>query len=234
MSNIPVIKPVKNENEVGNIMVTNSVRKTHCIACNSAFLKPRAGKLYCSNRCKQFGYNHKEIRIVEIPQANERITQTKRRFRLEDYTYFIELVNDLKRYRELLKRFERFKDQQKTINIKTEMGLSVNQDQSFSYFSNQFNEQEFDELQVLDANFESLKNSDPPYLSFEQWSFFKSIYKRLDDDKLFKTICLFSKEYIQQLNLKSNENESLNEQLIIKKMYLKHCNEITTGLVQII
>ena len=48
----------------GNISDTNSVtpplRNTHCFICGKPFNTERFGKLYCSAKCKQFGYNHKE------------------------------------------------------------------------------------------------------------------------------------------------------------------------------
>lgn len=231
MNNKLVLDSVTTDNDISNISTLNLIRKTHCIVCKSPFLQPRAGKLYCSNRCKQFVYNHKENKTIDIPLFNKKVKQTKKRFLLEDYASFIEMANDLKRYKELYKRNERFIENQRVLNFKTQIGLQNNPDQSYLY---QLNSNESDELQILSYDYEILKNFDPPFLSIEQWSFFKAIYKKLENWNFFRLVCQISKDYIQHLNLKIVNSDYTNLDPIIKIKYIKHCNEITDGLVQFI
>jgi hypothetical protein len=72
--------------------------KTQCIVCNTLFTKPRVGKMYCSNRCKQFGYNHngseKKINLLnEEPKAVK-----KRRININEYLFYREMVEQIKRF----------------------------------------------------------------------------------------------------------------------------------------
>ena len=232
MSNITANKPVKADNKTNHKSVGISVRRTHCIVCKSAFKQPRAGKLYCSNNCKQFGYNHKEIKTIELTSNNERKNKLVKKLFLKDYASFIEMTAELKRYKELTKRQERFREQEHIMSIKAEMGIVVNQEYALSHYLLQLNNEEFHEHHSLEFNYQDFKNSDPPILSIEQWSFFKCLFKKLDDWDFIKIVSQFSKDYIQQLNLKPIIPGTTNELSIIKQRYINHCNEITTGAVK--
>jgi hypothetical protein len=50
-------KSVTNGRNLGIKTVMPQVLNTHCIVCGVEFPRKRSGKLYCSSRCKQFGYN---------------------------------------------------------------------------------------------------------------------------------------------------------------------------------
>ncbi len=234
MSNIASYNSVKTDNINGHNSVKNSAIKTHCIVCNSAFLKPRAGKLYCSNSCKQFGYNHKELMAVASKPNLGKKDKTIKKFRIEDYARFNEMSADLKRFKDLLKKNEKFQEQQRAINIKAELGIAVNQDYDLSHFLLQLNKDEFYELQSYEWDYQDLKHSEAPNLSLEQWSFFKDLFKKLDEQELFRVICQLSKDFLQQLNLRSPTPGSSYDNLNVKKKYINHCNEIAEGLIRFI
>jgi hypothetical protein len=232
MSNEKVTKTVKTNNTNGKDSVFNSVLKTNCIVCNTAYLKPRVGKLYCSNRCKQFGYNHKERKLEQLPETNKEVRRTQRRFLLKDYAYFVEMNVKLKRYRELSKRFEKFKDEEKRMYLEREYGIQSDQRNAFNYYQYQLNESELYEFETLQDELEMYKNLEPQNLTIEQWCFFKALFKKMPNENLFTIICQFSKDYIKQLNIMPMDLESTSEQINIKRNYLYLCNEITDGVIQ--
>lgn len=234
MSNIASYNSVKADSNNSLKPVKNSVIKTHCIVCNSAFLKPRAGKLYCSNSCKQFGYNHKELKTAAMIPTLERKNRAIQKFSLKDYARYIEMNADLKRYKELLKRNERFQEQERTMLLKSQMGIEIKQDYVFTHYLLQLNEAEFYDFQDLEFHFLDLRNSDPPYLSLEQWCFIKKLFNKLDDWEFLALTCQLSKDYIQQLNLRPFDPQASNELSIMKKRYVNHCNDITEGVIRFV
>lgn len=228
MSNETATKTVK----INNVNGKNSVLRTNCIVCNTAYIKPRVGKLYCSNRCKQFGYNHKEIKLIESHEEPKKVRRNTKKFWLSDYAYFVEMNVKLKRFRDLLRRFDKFKDEEKRMYLEREYGIQSEQRNAFNYFQYQLSESEHDELETLQDEMELYKNLEPQNLSIEQWCFFKALFNKMENEKLFTTICQFSKEYISQLNILPIDLENTSEQINIKKKYLIHCNEITEGIIQ--
>jgi len=234
MSNEEVLNTVTLNNKIGKDSVSISVVKTHCIVCNSEFAKPRAGKLYCSNRCKQFGYNHKQINIPVLQPGNEQIKRTKRKFLLEDFAFYVEKYNKLKRYKELVKRNEKFKDEEKKEHVRNSLGFQRNLENAYSYHLYELDHEEIVELEILESDLNEFKNFESPNLSIEQWCFFKSLFKNLDNESLFITISQFSKEYIQMLKLTTNIENGSNVNLTINKKFIIHCNEITDGLIRFI
>jgi hypothetical protein len=234
MSNEIVSKSVKTNNTNGKNSVTNSVMRTTCTVCNAPYLKPRVGKMYCSNRCKQFGYNHKDIKAVEAPETNKTERRIHRRFLLQDYAYFVDMNVKLKRYKELLKRFEKFRDEEKKMYFAREYGIPSDQRNALNYYYYQLSESELEEFETLQDELEMYKNLEPQNLSIEQWCFFKGLFKKMNNENLFSTICQFSKDYIKQLNIMPMDLESTSEQINIKKNYLSLCNEITEGGIQFV
>lgn len=47
------------------------MRNNTCIQCQTEF-KPRKGKLYCSNACKQQAFSDKKNEIIELPLDNQK------------------------------------------------------------------------------------------------------------------------------------------------------------------
>lgn len=232
MSNIERYKSAKTDNTNSLILVRNPVIKTHCIVCNSAFTKPRAGKLYCSNRCKQFGYNHKEIRLIESAQVINPKNKPFKKFRLEEYANFNEMVTDLKKYKELSKRHQKFQEEEHTMLVKSQMGIEIKQNYTLDHFLRQLNKDELYELQYFNSNYPEMKYLEAPSLTIEQWSFFKCLFNKLDEWDFFKTVCQISKDYISQLTLKSNTSESLIGFTEVQEKYVNHCNQITERIIR--
>jgi hypothetical protein len=67
---------------------------------------------------------------------------------------------NLKRYKELLKRDERFQEQERIMLLKAQMRIEVKQDSVLSHYMLQLNEEEFHDLRALEFHFGELKNSD--------------------------------------------------------------------------
>jgi len=177
MSNQIVLKSDQKRGIKSYSSVTKSSLKTHCIICNSVFNKPRAGKLYCSNRCKQFGYNHKQEEtksdLVEIHRKKEI------RIHIKDYSYYVQMNTKIKRFKELSKRNEKFKDEERKLNIKKNLGIPLNLEYSLSSILQELDNDETDELEIIRNEICEFKNYDVHNLSLEQWSFFKMQYRKL-------------------------------------------------------
>jgi len=219
---------------INNKICNHSVLKTHCIICSKQFEKPRAGKLYCSNRCKQFGYNHKiqddtnELNTIEKSNAPQKMLF------LKDYSYYINQNNKLKRFKELSKRNERFIEEERKINLKNAVGIQINPDNAYSLYIQQLDNVESDEFEILSNEFSDCTNFETHNLSIEKWSFFKLLYENLDNENLFKTICQFSKHYIDQLNFYTIDSYSITATLNLQKRYITHCNNISEGIISFI
>jgi hypothetical protein len=140
----------------------------------------------------------------------------------------------LKRYKELLKRFEKFRDEEKKMYFAREYGIPSDQRNALNYYYYQLSESELEEFETLQDELEMYKNLEPQNLSIEQWCFFKGLFKKMNNENLFSTICQFSKDYIKQLNIMPMDLESTSEQINIKKNYLSLCNEITEGGIQFV
>src|SRR4051794_24989605 len=84
--------------------VTLNVANTHCIVCGSAFEPARKGKLYCSPRCKQFGYYHK-FEISQVISAREMAINPKPiSFFIEDYIEYNKKQKLVRRYANLKRK----------------------------------------------------------------------------------------------------------------------------------
>jgi|GEM_PF-4255708 len=232
MSNIERYDSDKTDNTSSLILVRNSVIKTHCIVCNSAFLKPRAGKLYCSNKCKQFRFYHKEKFALEQKVLSFKHKRQVKKFSIEDYQRYLEMSVDLKKYKILKRRQEKFLAIQKEMNIKSQLGIIPEQKQTIDLFLYQLNTDEFYELEYFDSVYDDLKSFDAPNLSIEQWSFLKLLFNNVAERDFFSLVCQISRDYIEQLNVKSISRVSESNLSVIKSKFLIHCNEITNGLIR--
>jgi len=233
MSNQTVLSSDEKSIKRSNSSVNNSLLKTHCIVCNTLFTKPRVGKLYCSNRCKQFGYNHKQLMPGKKEVEFEKKNQSKKKVFLEDYSYYLQMNNKLKRFKELSRRNEKFKEEERKMNNRIALGLPLNHDYySTSNMILELNSDELDELENLEVQLSQFINLESHCLTIEQWSYFKLLYSKLDKDSFFLTICQFSKDYINQLNFHPLDPDLVDGNLSIKEKYILHCNEIAQGRIQ--
>jgi len=232
MSNQTVLSSGKKGTRNSNNSVKKSVLKTQCIVCNTLFTKPRVGKMYCSNRCKQFGYNHKGSENKITLFNEEPKTFKKRRININEYFCYREMVEQIKRYKELTRRNYRFEEEDIKIRLRENMGIPQSPESIILNNVCQLREDEFDELELLKDKVSNFSNFEIQNLSLEKWSFFKVMNPKLDFENLFKLICQFSSEYISQLNFVALDSDETINNLGIKKKYIDHCNAINEGIVQ--
>src|SRR5688572_5306446 len=84
--------------------VTRVLVNTHCIVCGAAFQVPRSGKLYCSSRCKQFGYNHKSEIQEALSIQKEGINKKPMAFFMDDYLLYSKSHKLLRQFKELKRK----------------------------------------------------------------------------------------------------------------------------------
>ena len=212
---------------------TYSMINTHCIVCKTPFNKARSSKLYCSGRCKQFGYNHKdELRKMrDSASINEKNKSIK--LYQEDYEAYLMNFQKVKRYKELFKRNQKFIEEMKKSDLRQEMGINYNSENIVSVRFLELDNQEVTEMGKLKKELKELASLEPCYLTIEQWSFLKIMHKNIENRVLFKLICNYSKEYIQELSL-SVTNEDIDPKSNIKSNFIVHCNNLTKGVIKII
>jgi hypothetical protein len=232
MSNQTVLSSTKRGNRNSNNSVKKSFLKTECIVCNTLFTKPRVGKMYCSNRCKQFGYNHKgsEKKINFLNEEPKAVK--KRRININEYFCYREMVEQIKRFKELTRRNCRFEEEDIKIRLRENMGILQSPESIILNNVCQLREDELDELEILKDKVSNFSNFESQNLSLEKWSFFKIMNPKLDFENLFKLICQFSSEYISQLNFIALDPDETVDNLGIKKKYIEHCNAINEGVIQ--
>ena len=87
-------------------MITDSVtkyliRNTNCVVCGIAFTKERASKLYCSSKCRQSGYYHKDkIAIIRNSMANG-INKKILIFSIKEFKKYVAFREKIKYYKYL-------------------------------------------------------------------------------------------------------------------------------------
>jgi hypothetical protein len=212
---------------------TFSKLNTHCIVCKTPFNRARSSKLYCSGRCKQFGYNHK----AELSKMRDSasINEKHKSIKLSQLDFEAYLINfqKVKRYKELLKRNQKFIEEMKKSDIRQEIGINYNSENDVYMKSQELDNHEVTEMSKLKKELKELTLLEPTYLTIEQWSFLKLLHKSLDNRVLFKLISNFSKEYIKELSL-SVTNEDIDQKSNIKEKFIAHCNYLTEGNVRIL
>ena len=212
---------------------TFSMINTHCIVCKTPCNKARSSKLYCSGRCKRFGYNHK----AEISKFKDTISSNEKHkcVKLSQVDYEAYLINfhKVKRYRELSKRNQKFIEEMKKSDIRQEMGIMYNSENDVYMKSQELDNQEVTEMRKLKKELKDLALLDPCYLTIEQWSFLKIMHKNIENRVLFKLISNYSKEYIQELSL-SVTNEDIDPKSNTKYKFITHCNYLTEGAIKIV
>ncbi len=212
---------------------TFSMINTHCIVCKTPFNKARSSKLYCSGRCKQFGYNHKDelSKMRDSASINEKNKCIK--LFQEDYEAYLMNFQKVKRYKELFKRNQKFIEEMKKSDLRQEMGINYNYENIVSFRYLELDNQEVKEMMKLKKDLKELASLEPTYITIEQWSFLKILHKNIENRVLFKLISNYSKEYIQELSL-SVTNEDIDTKSNTKQRFVIHCNNLTEGFVRIL
>lgn len=84
--------------------ITSSLRNSHCIICGTPFNTARVGKLYCSAKCKQFGYNHRDKVFQSQNISDTGINAKSQTFYLDEFRFYSKRQKMLKRHKELSKK----------------------------------------------------------------------------------------------------------------------------------
>ena len=213
------------------ISVTDTLRNSHCIICGNPFKIARFGKLYCSAKCKQFGYNHKE-RINQTGNINGTgINAKPQTFYIGEFQFYDKRQKMLRRYKELKEKQTKWELADSEINICNSVGMQAS-NYTWEKYTKRLTENEESELSDLETDIEEeITSLNLKELSIEQWSFIKSLYPSFEDISLCEMIASLSSNFISQLNL-SPTNHNTNENVIIKYKYINHCNLIATGVIK--
>ncbi|MGC4034443.1 MAG: hypothetical protein QM764_00685 [Chitinophagaceae bacterium] len=212
--------------------VTVSLLNTHCIVCGSAFQVARASKLYCSTRCKQFGYNHKD-QINDILTSKQRcINPETHVFFIEDYHDFIKIQKMIKRQSTLRQKQTRWENAQQEINAARQYNTDASSYSWNIFLKEGLTEDEDGELydaeMKVDERLWGLKSRE---LSIEHWSFLKALYPELDKTSFIEAINGLSNDFYEQLSLELPEK--INHNSVIRNKYVNHCNMIAEGNIRL-
>lgn len=219
-----------------NESVTNTAKQitlnTHCIVCGTAFPTARMGKLYCSPRCKQFGYNHKHEISQALATRERGISPKPLSFFIDDYMAYNKTHRLLKRYRELEKKRLSWEEANQEIKLRHQCGLSSPDYLWDRYTGRKLTEAEESELYDAECTLpEEVLGLNLKDLSLEQWSFIKSLHLNLDDPSFLEVSSSFSDSFIKQLTINNGSCDNSPEELIIKNKFNNHCNLIALGII---
>ena len=220
------------DNVSDTISVTHSLRNSHCIICGNPFKIARFGKLYCSAKCKQFGYNHKEKTTQAGNVSGIGINATPQTFYIDEFQFYNKRQKSLKRFNELTDKKNQWELAESELLNCQKSGIQAGNYTWSIYTSKKITDSEESELYDLETDIEDeLKPLKLRELSIEQWSFIKSLYTSFDEISLCEMIASLSKDFYSQLNL-SPENSNTNNNVIIKNKYINHCNLIANGVIK--
>jgi len=94
------MEPITNHNNSSNKLENKAIRNTHCIACGKAFTPSRVGKLFCSARCRQYAWNHRD----ELKSSKENSSEGEiKEFNINKYTDY-RISQEALKYLTTLKR----------------------------------------------------------------------------------------------------------------------------------
>lgn len=213
--------------------VIESLRNSHCIICGTPFNTARVGKLYCSSKCKQFGYNHKE-EIINSKKNSGGINAKPQTFYLEDFQFYNESRKRLKRYKELSSKQQRWELAKAELINSESTGFPATNYTWEIYNSKKLSEDEDGELYELETDLaDELKLLNLKEISIEQWSFIKALYPSLENISLCELIDSFGNSFFSQLDLRANDGK-INANVTIKSKFINHCNLIADGIIRFI
>jgi hypothetical protein len=233
MDNTLVTNLVITNNTLDTNSITTKIANTNCIVCGKGFEMPRMGKLYCSSKCKQFGYNHKNEIAQALANRQQGISPRQMTFYIDDYNIYYRKNKMLKRYKELEKKQKEWDSADQNIAYRQKLNLPISDFTLGEYASKKLSENEesdlYDNEMALD---ERILDLNPRELSLEQWSFIKSLYPSLDELAFFEIVTSLSKQFFEQLNLRMDSNSGNKDFIVIRNKFINHCNMIATGVIQ--
>ena len=213
--------------------VTRLLSNTHCIVCGTAFQAARAGKLYCSTRCKQFGYNHKAEIYRLVGSKGEGINPNPVIFFIDDFSQYDRMQKSLRRFRDLNKKKLLWESINEELNFRQKCSLPISNFLFDSYASKKLSDKEEDDLFSCESELdERITDLNPKGLSLEQWSFLRSMHFSLDEISFFEVVCSLSSEFLSRLTLSEAVPGKLDEYAVINNRFIIHCNLIARGIIQ--
>jgi predicted nucleic acid-binding Zn ribbon protein len=208
------------------------IANTHCIVCGTAFQTARTGKMYCSSRCKQFGYNHKQRINQLISDRNRSINPSSMSFSIDEFNLYNKKQKMLRKLKELSRKKKHWESVDQEIGLRQKIGSPVSDLLWNHYISRRLSEDEDGELYEAEMELEEhLHELIAPELSIEQWSFIKSLYSSLDEISFLELVSSLSSDFFQQLTLE-NEEKKNEVNLMIRNKFINHCNLIATGVIK--
>lgn len=151
----------------------DNIKNRACLVCGACFSRPRAGKFYCSAKCKQFTIYHKQ-EILALKASRIGINDSIIKLSLKEYELYVLLTDKLHELKDLRRR----------------------RDSSFKAFDEQ-NLKRLEELEKTIPNY--LKKLRLPNLSIEKWSFLKMLYPKLKKDDFNKLISNLQQAFFESL-----------------------------------
>jgi predicted nucleic acid-binding Zn ribbon protein len=232
MNNIQDLQSGRISQDPDTKSVTPSILNTHCIVCGSAFETARAGKLFCSPRCKQFAYNHKSEIIQALEKRDRGISPKPLTFFIDDFFRYDNMQRMLRRYRELKKKNSDWESANQELKTRNQMQVHISSYLIDSYVGKKLTEEEDSELYNAETELDDeIIELNPRELSIEQWSFIKSLHPSLDELSFFSLVSSMSKEFLNQLKLSESESKQ-GGYVTIKNKFINHCNLIATGVIK--
>jgi hypothetical protein len=207
---------VENSNNIAKDSVTVlPIKNSRCIICGSTFSRDRAGKLYCSSRCRQTAYYHKD-RIALLRESHSAgINAQLLTFLIKDYKKYLHYRDKIKEYKRLQSQFRHVEEGSQAWE------MLYNSPNSALTWERKAIPKKIFELNI-------------PYLSIEQWSFIKSLYPEMSPVNLIEFVCSLNRDFIDQLNssVEGNNAKHTSNNFPIKNKYLHHLNKIVSGEVK--
>ena len=155
-----------------------------------------------------------------MPVVIEVFQFTLHKLFLKDYTFYAPKNAKLKRYKELYRKVLRYQDEERKLENKKKLGFIITSDIILNLCNMELNQDEQYEYDDLSHDFKDLMQLDTHSLTLEQWSFFKVLYPKVNNEKLFTIISQLSRDYINQLNLESFDKEKRNGNLLLNAKYI--------------
>src|SRR5205085_6113098 len=87
-----------------------AIRNTNCIICGARFAKERASKLYCSKKCRQAAYYHKDKIDVIRNSVFKGINGQILNFPMKEYREYNKIRDRLLNYKKLQSHFKKVEE----------------------------------------------------------------------------------------------------------------------------
>lgn len=212
--------------------VTSSLRNSHCIICGTPFNTARVGKLYCSSKCKQLAFNHKDQLFQSKNISGIGINAKPQTFYLDEFQFYSKRQKMLKRFKELSDKQTKCELAENEIRNCDKLGIQASNFTWERFATKKLTENEEGELYEIEMEIEDeLKPLNLKEISIEQWSFIKYLYPSFEGISLCELINSFGHDFFSQLNL-DPANQNTNSNVTIKNRYVNHCNLIAEGVIK--